>query len=252
MNDIVTRVSLNKNVASDFFRIRFPVEWGKFTPGQFVMVGVPAHDVFLRRPFGIVKLERGEMEVCYKVVGKGTLALSKIQRGTEIKILGPCGRGFDVKGKFKTAVIVAGGYGVASLFGLAKELCKAKRRVIFYYGAKGRKEFLYMNELKGMKIDLMTATEDGSLGFKGLVTARLLKEIDNIESPRLFACGPHGLLESVAKIAKEYSLPAQVSLESHMACGLGVCLGCVCKDARGEYVRICKEGPVFDVKELSI
>lgn len=250
MQEFETKITFSKTVADGFFRIRFPVRWKKFDPGQFVMVSVPGNASFLRRPFGIVQIEKGEAEVCFKVVGRGTRAISEAPIGTETNVLGPCGRGFDLKVKFKTAVLIAGGYGIAPLVGLAAKLGAKGREAILYYGGRDKKHLLYLNEIRRTGSGIRITTEDGSAGEKGVITDRLQKELGGIETPAFFVCGPHGLIASAAKIGIEKNIPTQVSLETHMACGLGVCLGCVCKDSSGEYVRVCREGPVFDIKDV--
>lgn len=252
MNELGTKISLNGPVASGFFRLRFPVGWKEFDPGQFVMVSVPFNAALLRRPFGIVDIEKGEAEICFKVVGNGTKALSEAPVGTVINVLGPCGQGFDTKFKFKTGVLIAGGYGIAPLYGLAKKLGASGKKAVLFYGSKDKNHLLYLNEIKKTGIDVRIATENGSAGEKGLVTELLQRELARIETPVFFVCGPHGLIESVAKIGLQKNIPTQVSLETHMACGLGVCLGCVCKDSSGEYVRVCREGPVFDADEIML
>lgn len=250
MRDSLAKISLNEPVAKGVFRLRFPVEWEERTPGQFVMVSIPSGDVFLRRPFGIARLLKGEAEICYKVVGKGTLALSRARVGAEISVLGPCGNGFVLPEDGKTAVLVAGGYGIAPLFGLAENVKKSGRMVILYYGAKDESALFYVDELKKMKVDVRITTEDGSAGEKGMIMERIVREMDAIEKPELFSCGPAGLLRSVAEMGAQRNIKTQISVESCMACGMGVCLGCVRKDAEGNYVRVCREGPVFDASRL--
>lgn len=250
MNDIVAKIILNEPVAQNFFRMRFGVNWKKFEPGQFVMVGVDDGSFFLRRPFGIVEVRDNAAEICFKIVGRGTTFLSKLPIGSEINVLGPCGNGFDTGDGFKTAVLVAGGYGIAPLFGLAAKLALSRKKTVLYYGAKDRAHLLYLNELEKMNIDLRLATEDGSEGIKGIVTD-MLCEIKTAEAPKIFACGPNALLKSIKNISRDCSIPAAVAVEKNMACGIGVCLGCACKNRQGDYVRVCKEGPVFDIEELS-
>jgi len=237
-------------MSSDAYRLRFAVDWSSYDPGQFVMVAIPGNTVFLRRPFGIARFSNGRAEICYKVVGRGTAALSQSGVGTRIDVLGPCGRGFEFPEADSTAVLVAGGYGIGPLFGLCERLVSEGRRCVLYYGSKTESHFLYLDELTKLGAKVVLSTEDGSLGARGFITHTLEKDLDSIERPSLYACGPHGLLKSVAQISSRKNLPAQVSMEAYMACGIGVCLGCACKDAAGDFVRTCREGPVFDAKEL--
>lgn len=252
MRDFESKIVSNKKIAGDFYALEFLIGWKNYDPGQFVMLAIPGNEVFLRRPFGILRAKKGTAEICYKIVGKGTKALSTAKEGAKISVLGPCGRGFFVPNGKAANILVAGGYGIAPLFGLAERIAESGKNATLFYGAKTMSELLYVDELRRMGIGLELATEDGSKGTKGFVTSLLKKKIDGFDSPRLFACGPVGLLKEVAVIGSSGKIPAQVSVESHMACGVGVCLGCVCKDAKGNYVRVCREGPVFDAREINL
>jgi len=250
MNDQSTKIISNEQVASDVNRLRFSVDWKSYDPGQFIMLSIPGDKVFLRRPFGIAGLNEGVAEICYKIVGDGTRALSNSIEGCELKVLGPCGRGFDISNADHIPVLVAGGYGIAPLMGLARSLVDAGRGVKLYYGGRSADDLFCTEELKALGVDLICATEDGSSGEKGFVTDALLKDMSSIVNPEFFVCGPEGLIRAVARIGIERDLPTQVSLDSYMACGIGVCLGCVCKDTDDHFVRVCKEGPVFLADEL--
>ena len=252
MKDVATNISMNEQIAGDIYRARFPIDWKSFDPGQFVMVSIPGKSVFLRRPFGIVRVEKGEAEICYKVVGKGTKGLSQVSVGASIDVLGPCGHGFVVPRTFGTALLVAGGYGIAPLFGMALKLSRAKKPAVIYYGAKDKGHLLYIDELKKMGVTVKIATEDGSKGAKGTVIELFKKEIAAIDKPLILSCGPKGLIKTVAEIGRKLNIPTQISMEEYMACGLGVCLGCACKNSVGSYVRVCREGPVFDTKDLRL
>jgi dihydroorotate dehydrogenase electron transfer subunit len=250
MKENATHIACNEPLAGDAYRLRFPVDWRSFMPGQFVMVAIPGGTVFLRRPFGIARVADGCAEVCYKVVGRGTAALARAPVGTPLDVTGPCGRGFGLPAAGQTAVLVAGGYGIGPMLGLCDALLHDGMRVELFYGAKRASELLYLPELKELGIALHLATEDGSVGAKGLVTALVERELASFTNPAIFACGPEGLVRAVARLGLVRELPAQVSMEAYMACGIGVCLGCACKDAAGNYVRTCREGPVFEAAEL--
>lgn len=250
MKDQQTTVLINEPLSERVHRLRFGVDWEAYTPGQFVMVRIPGEAVFLRRPFGIARLEGGVAEICYKVVGRGTARLAELARGTAIDILGPCGHGFVMPTAKENAVLIAGGYGIAPLLGLAKQLREARRDVHCFYGGKSEEEFFCVDELRGMGVDLVLATEDGSAGERGLVTEVLAAQLDAIVRPVLMACGPEGLMHAVARFGLERGIPTQVSRDAYMACGIGVCLGCVCETAAGDSVRTCREGPVFRAEEL--
>ena len=247
MKENKTRIALNEPMGRRAYRLRFEVDWDSYDPGQFVMVRVPGGEVFLRRPFGIAGLSDGCAEVCYKVVGRGTNALTEASAGAEISVTGPCGKGFEKPAAESTAVLIAGGYGIGPLMGLCRN---APGERVIYYGAKAEDHFLYLDELKELGVRTVLATEDGSLGEKGLITKCLERDLGKLEKPTLLACGPPGLLAAGAKLGISKRIPTQVSTEEDMACGIGVCMGCVAKKADGGFVRTCSDGPVFDAKEL--
>lgn len=238
-------------------------------PGQFVMIQIDRRlDPLLRRPFSVYKTRSDQIEIVYQIAGRGTELLSTRSTGENLQVLGPLGNGFTVKRhldfgslKFSKAILVAGGVGVASLMMLADELRKRKIDVIALIGAANKDRLIGVDELAEIGAEVFVATDDGSYGHHGLVTEQF--SIVNfqllIDNPTIYACGPHGMLKSVAKIALENDIPAQLSFESRMACGLGACLGCVIKvkaNDRGdrstdfEYKRVCSDGPVFNAKKV--
>jgi dihydroorotate dehydrogenase electron transfer subunit len=232
-------------------------------------------DPLLRRPFGIHRVcqesdnHKGKghptcMEILYRIVGKGTLMLSEKEKGEEIDLIGPLGNGFNLKQNFKTAIIVAGGIGIAPLFSLAKALKRAEgsrlrqKNLIVFIGGKTGEDILCVKDFKRVGAKVVVSTEDGSVGTKGIVTD-LLQNFLSDSSPSktqdlmLFACGPSLMLRTVSEIVSSQNIPCQISLENKMACGVGACLGCsiptkVKKAGNSEtsYQRVCKEGPVFD------
>jgi dihydroorotate dehydrogenase electron transfer subunit len=234
-------------------------------------------DVLIRELFKI--------DILYKVVGKGTKSLSKVQSGRYLDVIGPIGNGFDMK-KVDTAVIVAGGIGVAPLVALAERLRYLGSNVFLYFGAlkkdllypilsrsdsavelgyaNGTPEFLEVIKKEFMEIgaeEPRICTDDGSLGDRGTVTDILGQDIksgslpiDNIENINIFACGPSKMIKTLSKVASEYKIPCKVLLEEHMACGIGACLSCVChirgKNGKEETKRVCVDGPVFDLEKI--
>jgi len=195
----------------------------------------------------IHKLSPAGLEILYKVRGTGTSLLAQLKKGMEIQVLGPLGKGFDIKAPFTTAILVGGGYGISPLKALHDLLKKKRKKIITLIGAKNSK-LIYKKGFTGVKV----ATEDGSSGTKGLVT-RVLDRVccSGAKHPAvIFACGPDRMLEAVAKIAGKYNIPCQVSLEALMGCGTGVCLSCVCKKKDGRQARVCVDGPVFKAGEI--
>jgi dihydroorotate dehydrogenase electron transfer subunit len=227
-------------------------------PGQFYMLQVSRGlDPLLKRAFSLFRRTSEGFQILYRIKGKGTALLREMKKGGVIEMLGPLGNGFPLPTPEENPLIIAGGVGIASVFSLAEAL--PKRAVI--YGARVREE-LFMTGDPGKILeeagDLDTlhgvalCTDDGSCGVKGTVADVLhgfLQQGTGAGRPVIYACGPHLMLKEIAGIAASHNIRAYVSLEEHMACGIGACLGCVTKTKTG-YKRVCKEGPVFDAAEI--
>lgn len=260
MKKIDAEVMENCKVSSGFYRMRVRSAYlAKNTrPGQFFEVKCPdGFGAFLRRPLGAHRINKDGVEMLYEVAGKGTKALSGMKAGQEIDIIGPLGNGFDIpktKGRGHEAMLVAGGIGVAPLVALAESLGK-RGNVTAIIGACKRSHVLCEGDMKKAGAKVMVATEDGSRGIKGLVTDLLTKVLPAIKDKgeaAIYACGPTGMLKAVASIASKHNIACQVSMEEHMACGVGVCLGCPVKMKKtGVYKMVCKDGPVFDAEGIA-
>ncbi len=224
-------------------------------PGQFINAKInDSFEPLLRRPFGIHKVNGVKISIMYKVIGKGTRLLSMKKPGEGLDIIGPLGRGFDLSRqaiKGRSAILVAGGMGVAPLLFLAAKLKKLKIKTLVLLGASDRENICCEPDFKNLGCRVKISTDDGSKGFEGYVSALLEKELSAVSRQPLtvYACGPHPMLKEVARICREKNIPAGVSLEEHMSCGFGACLGCAVNTKEG-YKRVCKEGPVFDAREI--
>ncbi len=249
MTQLAAQIIYNRAHSTDLFRLGVQADDITFIPGQFVMISIPGNRTFLRRPFGIACMENNGLEICYKVVGKGTQALNQLQVGQSLDIIAPLGNGFNIDSN-STPLLIAGGYGIAPIFALAMKLIACNKQPIVYYGVQTKSDLVYYDEMIHSGIDVRITTDDGSCGARGLITQVLEGDLETQQSSELFACGPHGLLKAVAQLASSYDLPAQVSTEEYMACGIGVCMGCVCQMNDHTYKRTCHDGPVFDAKEL--
>ncbi len=228
-------------------------------PGSFVHIRVnPDDSPLLRRAFSVhcVDEEKRCFEVLFKVVGRGTEILSEKSPGDMLDILGPIGEGFSFPKKGETAMLIAGGMGIAPLWFLLGSLIEKTSResVTFFLGAKTVKELVYCERLKDLGTNLIVTTDDGSFGAKGLVTDVFLKEIKKRENESkklvVYSCGPQEMLKKMSEISKEYDLSCQISLEGSMVCGVGACWGCAVKLKGGGYKRVCVDGPVFDAREV--
>lgn len=224
-------------------------------PGQFVHVRIPGLDAMaLRRPFSIYKADNGVLEIVYKVVGKGTKQLANLLAGDNVNVIGPLGNGFPCNlPESCIPVLVAGGYGVAPLSFLARRL---PARGILLAGGRSAHDLLCLADFSALNWDVRVSTEDGSMGITGRVTALLdevLKE-RAAGSVELFACGPDGMLRAVGAIAGKAGCRAWLSLDKHMACGVGACLTCVQKLRRPDGSvwtgRVCRDGPVFEAADI--
>ena len=198
------------------------------------------------------------IEILYEVVGKGTEILSTKKTGDFIDVLGPLGNGFTLPPftihHSPFTILIAGGIGVAPLVFLAEELAKKKIKTIVLIGAKTKKLILCEKIFKELATKVNIATDDGSRGYKGFVS-ELFEEVlrDTRYDSRftIYACGPHPMLQCIAKISKEQKIECQVSLEEKMACGIGACLGCIVKvKGKARHKLACKDGPVFDASQI--
>ena len=269
MRHFKSMVVLNEEVSPGYARIRLtaPRVIMRAKPGQFVMIRVSEGiDPLLRRPFGIYDLGsfmpeypdaplQDYLEVLYKVVGKGTRILSSLHHGDYLDILAPLGTGFTQGNREEEKILVGGGVGLAPLYFLAKQLVK-KSKVKVFIGGRRKEDILSVTEFERLGIDTYVATDDGTLGAMGLVTEVMESNLANGDAKRsIFACGPLPMLKSVAGISERWGVSCQVSLEANMACGVGACLGCVTKgrnhsEQTPDYRCVCKDGPVFDSREI--
>ncbi len=211
-------------------------------------------DPLLARPFGISSVpSKSSIEIVYRVAGRGTALLTGMGAGHDLSLLGPLGQGFPMPNKGTTPVLVAGGSGFPPLHFLSQ---RAGSRAHLFIGSKN-KECLpptaIIKSFKDITAKVHIATEDGSIGTKGMTTDILNAFLTKMEQKThlvIYACGPHAMLTAVGRIAAEHSIPCYVSIEERMACGLGACMGCSIPMRAGGYKRACKEGPVFDSREI--
>ncbi len=227
--------------------------------GQFVQVKVPhCPEVFWRRPFSIhdTHPDNGTFDLLFNIVGRGTLGLSELKPGESVNVIGPLGNSFSYSEKLSKAVLVAGGLGIAPFKLLLRQL-PPDINVTLFYGTPSKAFLLGLDDLNA-RTELVISTDDGSYGATGLITEQLdkyLQEQSNVSGQELFVCGPTPMLLKVQQLAKEYNVPAQVSVETIMACGFGACMGCAVPLAHPnpgekEYALACTDGPVFNIKEI--
>jgi dihydroorotate dehydrogenase electron transfer subunit len=266
----------NVQIAQRTFRIRLaaPEIAGRILPGQFVMVRLPGgDDPLLGRPLALydtvldITGTPTAIEIVYLVIGKMTGRLAACRPGDEVALWGPLGNGFLPR-ETDHLVMVAGGIGQTPFMALGREYLGKRQygqpprsvpttdRVTLCYGARSAALLAGVDEFRAAGIDVRIATDDGSAGHHGLVTELLGQVLDEPtgNNPSVVSCGPEPMMEAVARVCQAADVRCQVSLETPMACGIGICFSCVTKvrlpDGEWDYKRTCVEGPVFDAEQI--
>jgi dihydroorotate dehydrogenase electron transfer subunit len=251
-------ITENSSLAPGYYRLTIlaPEVAEKAQPGQFIqmrMAGPGCNDPLLPRPISIFRIQKSThtISLIYKVVGRGTSLLSRFAPGEEIEILGPVGNGFLLPDSVRNIALIAGGVGMPPLFCLA-EFMKQKSMdypIHLFYGGRSAMDLLELDLWRQIGVEVFTTTEDGSMGERGFITEVFLKEHQQQRYDYIAACGPQLMLQAVQRIALAEGINGQLSLEAHMACGVGACLGCTCQTTSG-YKRVCVDGPVFALQEV--
>ncbi len=254
-----TAIILDKwEVAPQHIWMRLSCSWcGRdVRPGQFLHLQLPEADTpLLRRPYTIYRARGDSLEILFQVIGQGTELLADRQVGDDVRVLAPLGVGFPMPPLDATAVIVAGGVGIASLYLLVERLVEARISTRVLFGSRSRAYLLCCDDLAALGVAPDIATVDGSEGYHGLVTELACRVLDEESPPRphVYACGPTPMMAALADLTLDRGIPTQVALENRMGCGLGVCLGCVVpvvSDDGPAFERVCTEGPVFDARRV--
>jgi len=213
-------------------------------PGQFLHLQAPGCAALLRRPFSIHDVSGDIVSILYRIAGAGTQLLSRSRKGQRLDVIGPLGKPFLIDRDRRHHIVIAGGIGIAPLQFLLRRLRAARLSPLLFYGCTTKDDIMPHLDVKKV-----TATDDGSCGAKGYITAALQRQMARFPGAQLYACGPWPMLRAVARIAAQHRLSCQVSLESFMACGVGACQGCVVRTAAG-YRTVCHDGPVFDGADI--
>ncbi len=282
MIQVASPVVSNKKITENCWRVVVdcPQIASEVNPGQFVHIKVRRENAPLfRRPFSVfrrvpLKGNRLGIEIVYKVIGMGTRVMTGVRRGDALDIIGPLGHGFELDRSKSTHVVVGGGTGAACLFLLSEEISRAGLPLKVLLGADTKASVLARKEYTALKGEVMVSTDDGTSGFHGFVTQMLdrrLQEGKISTDCMVYSSGPEPMLKALASVCQKYHIPAQVSVERHMMCGIGACLACVCKvdpsriskkrdlksshlqsvsDQEFGYALVCKDGPVFDIDEV--
>ena len=240
MRQLLFEIKENKPLTKDIMEMVLAGDTSDITrPGQFVNIKLDG--LYLRRPISVCDCQGDTLTLVYKVVGKGTEAMSKMKEG-KLDILTGLGNGYDLSLSGDKPLLLGGGVGVPPLYLLAKELIKEGKEVTVILGFNTKDEIFYEEEFKAIGARVLVATADGSYGVRGFVT----NAMEGLDYTHFYTCGPEPMLKAVCKAT---ATSGQLSFEERMGCGFGACMGCSCKTLTGNK-RICKEGPVMKKEEI--
>ena len=241
MKQSIFEITENRPLTKNVFLMRLSGDTSDITaPGQFVNLKLDGF--FLRRPISVCDSEDGMLTLIYKVVGKGTEYMSKMNVGEKIDILTGLGNGYDLSSAGNSPLLVGGGVGVPPLYKLARELIARGCSVTVILGFNTKDEVFYEEEFKALGATVYVATVDGSYGTRGFVTDAM----KGLSYTYFYSCGPEPMLKALYRASES---DGEMSFEERMGCGFGACMGCSCKTVTGNK-RICKEGPVLKKEDV--
>ncbi len=237
------KIISNVEIAKDIWKMELQTQLTKEAkPGQFIEITVPGY--FLRRPISIHEIKENSLVIIYKVLGEGTQKMTSMQEDV-LNIFGPLGNGFPIEDK-EAILLIGGGVGVPPLYETAKQYISKGTKVDVVMGANDKDSLFCIKEFEQLGCQVMIATMDGSAGTKGTVFDAIQE--NGIQTDTILACGPLPMLRSLNTAYKK----GYLSLEARMACGMGACMGCVVKDVDGHSLRVCKDGPVFEIGKVAL
>lgn len=252
---ITATVRSQKEIAPAIYDMWIETELAEgAVPGQFICLYPKDKSTLLPRPISICEVNKEEamLRIVYRIAGKGTAEFSAYQAGETVEILGTLGNGFPLeKASGKKVFLMGGGIGIPPMLELAKQMQADKQIIVGY-----RDEKTFLKEDLAQYGKVYVATEDGSVGSRGNVMDAIRE--NDLQADMIFACGPMPMLRAIKQYAQDKGIPAYISLEEHMACGVGACLGCVVKTKETDHhshvhnARICTDGPVFEAGEVDI
>ena len=240
MKQVIFKITENKPLNALIMKMTLKGDNSGVKAGQFINIKIDGF--YLRRPISVCEIIDDGIVIIYKIVGKGTEALSKLQAGESLDILTGLGNGYDLSLSGETPLLIGGGVGVPPMYQLAKELIALGKKVTVILGFNTQSELFYEEEFKALGAKVLVTTVDGSYGVKGFVTDAM----KDIEYSYFYTCGPEPMLKAVHKSSTS---DGEMSFEERMGCGFGACMGCSCKTLTGNK-RICKEGPVLKKGEI--
>ena len=246
---LIQKQNISKNCWD--FLVHCPEIANSAEPGQFCHL--KAEGFPLRRPISICEIDRqgGNIRLVFEVRGDGTQSISCTGTNGVIDMIAPLGHGFTILSKESHAIAVGGGIGVPPMLEIIKQYETNGTAIL---GFRSKDAVILTNNFIQTGAHTILCTEDGTAGQKGFVTIPLEETLKQASTDIVYACGPRGMLKAVVALCQKYHVRCEVSLEERMGCGIGACLVCACKcvkDGREFYAHVCKDGPVFDAKEVS-
>ena len=257
MKELTLKVLKNEPIAAGIYRMRLelPEKTEGIRCGQFINISVGDASHLLRRPIAICQKDESSVTICYQVKGNGTKNLSGAKAGDILQSVLPLGNGFILEEKEKKIALLGGGVGVFPMVSVLQEYAGKGKNFYSYVGFRNKDAVCMESEFQQMSEKVCFVTDDGSYGERGNAVEAFLKEYDSLLPDVIFACGPLPMLRALKKAMRDFAIktPCYVSLEERMGCGIGACLVCVCKKSgKAENVRVCKDGPVFEINEVEI
>lgn len=251
MREVTATILENVKIAEDIYSLTFST--GEEIPvraGQFCMIGVGTHP--LRRPIAVCKAEGERITVCYRLKGSGTRSLATDYKiGEKLNVLLPLGNGFTLTEKQRKIAVVGGGVGIFPLIAAIREFSKEKE-LYAYMGFRNSAAFCMQYEMERCK-KLTVASDDGSVGsFCGTAVDAFRRDLRFEKFDAVLSCGPTPMLRALKTATADMGMPVYVSLEERMGCGIGACLVCVCEKRDGSRARVCKDGPVFEIRDVQL
>lgn len=247
MREEIGSIIENIVIAKDTYQMKVASQMGKdMAPGQFINIKVQ-HQILLR-PISICSIEENHFIIIYKVVGEGTKELSLLKKDDSLLFYGALGSGFPIHEQQDHILLIGGGVGVPPLYEVAKQYRKLKKDVQVVLGFNDQASVFYEEAFLALGCNIIIATMDGSYGSKGTVMDAIKEH--NISHDFVYSCGPMLMLKAIEQTYHK----GYTSFEARMACGIGACMACVCKDKKDDeiYYRICKEGPVFEIGKVGL